>query len=267
MTRTPMERPHVVLSCCLSLDGYLDDTGPDRLILSNADDLDRVDEVRASCDAILVGAGTVRADDPRLAVRSAERRAERVAAGRPPNPLKVTLTHSGLLPPAARMFDVDDSLVFCTSPALARTRATLDGVATVVDGGERITAASMLQRLHEHGVRRLMVEGGGCTLTQFLSSGLVDELHLAIAPLFVGDSRAPRFVRDGCFPWDQRNRAELTDVQRVGDVVVMRYALSARRRHPRADPRGVSDDHNFRISARPPLTSSPPDDFWSSDAP
>ena len=55
-------RPYVLLSCATSADGYLDDARPQRLILSGPADLDRVDEVRAGCDAILVGAGTVRQD-------------------------------------------------------------------------------------------------------------------------------------------------------------------------------------------------------------
>ncbi|MGW3810445.1 RibD family protein, partial [Micromonospora sp. NPDC005113] len=80
--RPALARPYVLLSCATSIDGYIDDASDQRLLLSNADDLDRVDAVRASCDAILVGAGTVRRDDPRLLVRAAERRAERVAGGR-----------------------------------------------------------------------------------------------------------------------------------------------------------------------------------------
>ncbi|NEC29873.1 5-amino-6-(5-phosphoribosylamino)uracil reductase, partial [Streptomyces sp. SID8111] len=86
----------------VSLDGFLDDTGPERLLLSGAADFDRVDEVRASCDAILVGAGTLRADNPRLLVNSAERRAARVADGRPAYPLKVTVSGSGDLDPEAQ---------------------------------------------------------------------------------------------------------------------------------------------------------------------
>ena len=77
-----MNRPHVLLSVATSLDGHIDDASPERLILSGAEDLDRVDVERAAVDAILVGAATIAADDPRLLVRSAERRAERVACGR-----------------------------------------------------------------------------------------------------------------------------------------------------------------------------------------
>ena len=97
-------RPYVVLSCAMSLDGCLDGTGGERLVLSGAADLDRVDAERAAADAILVGAGTIRRDDPRLLVRSAGRQAARAARGLPPQPAGVTVTASGDLDPAARFF-------------------------------------------------------------------------------------------------------------------------------------------------------------------
>jgi 5-amino-6-(5-phosphoribosylamino)uracil reductase len=78
------------------------------------------------------------------------------------------------------------------------------------------------------GVERLMVEGGATIHTQFLTDDLVDELQLTVAPVFVGDSGAPRFVRDGVFPWNPGRRAELVDVRQLGDVVLLRYALSSR---------------------------------------
>jgi 5-amino-6-(5-phosphoribosylamino)uracil reductase len=93
------ERPYVLLSVAASVDGYIDDTTSTRLLLSNDADFDRVDEVRASADAILVGANTIRRDNPRLLVRSAPRRAIRAARGLPENPIKVTLTSSGDLDP------------------------------------------------------------------------------------------------------------------------------------------------------------------------
>ena len=86
------DRPYTVLSVGMSIDGYIDSAGEDRLLLSNAADLDRVDEVRAWSDAIMVGANTVRNDDPRLLVRGADRRRGRLAEGRTPSPAKVTVT-------------------------------------------------------------------------------------------------------------------------------------------------------------------------------
>jgi 5-amino-6-(5-phosphoribosylamino)uracil reductase len=82
--------------------------------------------------------------------------------------------------------------------------------------------------LYDRGVRRLMVEGGGAVHTQFLTADLADELHLVVAPFFVGDSRARRFVGDGRFPWNPDRRATLADVRQIGDVVLLRYALSDR---------------------------------------
>ena len=95
-----VEQPYVLLSCAMSIDGYIHDASETRLLLSNDADFDRVDAERAGCDAILVGAHTVRQDNPRLLVRSADRRAERTARGLPPSPVKVTLTAHGELDPA-----------------------------------------------------------------------------------------------------------------------------------------------------------------------
>jgi len=98
----------------------------------------------------------------------------------------------------------------------------------VVDGGDPVDRRRLSEDLHARGVRRLMVEGGGTVHTQFLTTGLADELQLVVAPLFVGDSRARRFVDDGDFPWNPDRRARLADVCRIGDVVLLRYALSRR---------------------------------------
>ncbi|MGY1739516.1 MULTISPECIES: RibD family protein [unclassified Blastococcus] len=226
------DRPYTLLSCGMSIDGYLDSADAARLHLSNAADFDRVDAERARCDAILVGAGTVRADDPRLLVRSADRRAERVARGLPPSPAKVTLTRRGDLPPTAAFFTLGDcdKLVYCPGAVADAVRARLGGVATVVDTGPApdVDVAAVLEHLSARGVDRVMVEGGGTVLTQFLTADLVDELHLVVAPLFVGDSRAPRLVGDGCFPWNAGHRARLAGVREIGDVVLLRYALSER---------------------------------------
>lgn len=224
------ERPYVLLSCGMSLDGYVDDASDERLLLSNDIDFDRVDDVRAGCDAILVGARTVRLDNPRLLVRSPQRRDARVARGLPPSPMKVTMTGQAELDPGAAFFATGDAekIVYCASGAMATARERLGPVATVVDGGQPVDLCRMIEDLYRRGVARLLVEGGGTVHTQFLTGDLADELHLVVAPFFVGDSRARRFVDDGAFPWHARRRARLADVRQLGDVVLLRYALSAR---------------------------------------
>jgi 5-amino-6-(5-phosphoribosylamino)uracil reductase len=218
-------RPYVLLSCAMSLDGCLDDASARRLVLSGPEDLDRVDAERAGCDAILVGAGTIRRDDPRLLVRSAARRAARVRGGLPPSPVKVTLTRGGDLDPAARFFTEGSAarLVYCATPGLGRTRDRLAAVATVLDAGPSGDLRPVLDDLARRGVRRLMVEGGSTVLAGFLDAGLADELQLAVAPLLVGDARAPRFLGTG-----RPGRARLVEMRPVGDVALLRYALSDR---------------------------------------
>jgi 5-amino-6-(5-phosphoribosylamino)uracil reductase len=225
-----LERPYTLLSCALSLDGYLGSATPRRLELSNDADFDRVDAVRASCDAIFVGAATVRHDNPRLLVRSEARRAERTARGLPATPIKVTVTEKVGLDARADFFATGDTekLVYCTSARVADARSRLGPVATVIDGGQPVEMCTISEDLGDRGVRRLMVEGGGKVHTQFLTNNLADELQLVVAPFFVGDSRAPRFVSDGRFPWNPDRRAKLAEVRQLGDVVLLRYALSPR---------------------------------------
>jgi 5-amino-6-(5-phosphoribosylamino)uracil reductase len=225
-----LDHPYTLLSCALSIDGYLGAPTPRRLELSNDADFDRVDAVRASCDAILVGAATVRNDNPRLLVRSKARRDERVRCGLAPSPIKVTVTERVNLDAGAGFFTTGDTekLVYCASERVAGARSRLGAVATVVDGGQPVEMRRISEDLGARGVRRLMVEGGGKVHTQFLTHNLADELQLVVAPFFVGDSRAPRFVSDGRFPWNPDRPARLAEVRQIGDVVLLRYALSSR---------------------------------------
>ncbi|MBO0889768.1 MAG: RibD family protein [Acidothermales bacterium] len=219
------ERPYVLLSCAVSLDGCLDDTRPARLILSNEQDLDLVDAERASADAILVGATTIRRDDPRLLVRDAARRRERARAGRPASPAKVTVTRSGELDSGARFFAADGTakLVYCYGAPARSLADRLDGRAEVVEADGAGGLGWVLEDLARRGVRRLMVEGGSEVLTALLADALADELRLAIAPVLVGDPAAPRFR-------GVRTRTSLLSVEDVGGMAVLRYRLGTEAR-------------------------------------
>jgi len=224
------DRPYTLLSCSMSIDGYIDGATESRLLLSNDLDFDRVDQVRAGVDAILVGATTVRNDNPRLLVRDPGRRRARLDRGLTEHPVKVTVTQRGRLDPSQRFFADDGSrkLVYASSRVAAALDERLGRLGEVVDAGDPVRMADLSRDLYRRGVRRLMVEGGAAVHTQFLADDLVDELQLVVAPFFVGDSSAPRFVSDGRFPWNVGRRAKLAEVRQIGDVVLLRYALSPR---------------------------------------
>jgi 5-amino-6-(5-phosphoribosylamino)uracil reductase len=224
-----VDRPYTLLSCAMSLDGYIDDRSAKPLRLSSDADLDQVDEVRSTCDAILVGAGTVRADNPALLLRSQARREARIARGLGPDPARIVLSRSGDLDPAARIFAPGAGrVVYVASSAVLNTTQRLGGAAEVVDAGDPLALDRVLADLAVRGIARLLVEGGGSVHTQFLAAGLADELRLSVAPFLVGDSAAPRFVGDGQFPWHPGHRARLVEVAQAGDTAVLRYALSSR---------------------------------------
>jgi len=241
MTPVRASRPYVVLSCAMSVDGYIDDATDRRLLLSNEADFDRVDGERAASDAILVGAHTIRRDDPRLLVRSEARREDRARRGLAPSPAKATVTASGELSRDCQFFSAGGAdiarLVYCPAgiaAGLARRFEGLPGV-EVIGIGQRVGLAAMLADLVDRGVGRLLAEGGTRIHTQLLAEGLVDEMHLVVAPFFVGGSGAPRFVSDARFPFDAAHRMTLADVRHVEDVALLRYVI------PAHEPAGASE--------------------------
>lgn len=216
-------RPYVLLSCAMSIDGYIDDTSPQRLLLSNEADFDRVDQVRAESDAILIGSTTLRRDNPRLIVNSPARRKAREDRGLPPYPLKVTMTTSGDLDASYKFWHHGgDKLVYCPDLVVDKVRDRLGDLAEVTGLGDAVDFGRMLDDLGARGIRQLMVEGGSTIHTQFLTAGLADEIQLAIATFFVGDTAAPKFVMPGVFPQDSGHRMLLAETRSVGDVALLR---------------------------------------------
>ena len=208
----------VILSAAISLDGYLDDLSPERLKLSSDEDWAEVKKLRARCDAILVGAETVRKDNPSLVIRDARLRDERISQGMKPDITKITITRKGNLSPASKFFTegAGSKIIFTCQP----TDPALERAAEIITM-PRITAKEICTELESRGYRTLMVEGGSMILSMFLSEGIVDEFRLAIAPFFVGEEGAPRLVQPGHFIWNAQNRLKPSGIELLGDTTVI----------------------------------------------
>ena len=218
----------VTLSAAVSVDGYIDDVGSERLLLSNAEDFAAIDRLRAEHDAILVGAGTLRADNPRLTIRDPNLREARRARGWSLDPVKITLT-KGDLNPSLRFFTEGEGCkwVYAPTSAVDRLQTRLQATAEVRAGGpSEVDLNVMLHDLERRGIQTLMVEGGTTVSGWFLRENRVHRLRLAVAPFFVGQHEAPRWVGPGRFPFDLNRRMKLQKLEALGDVSVLHYELN-----------------------------------------
>jgi riboflavin-specific deaminase-like protein len=180
-------RPTLVIGqLAQSLDGRIaTETGASHYV-SGPEDIERLHRLRAIVDAVVVGAGTVSADDPRLTVREAEGE----------NPVRVVIDPEARLDPQRRVFldgEARTVLVRRAPPDMTRARSLGDEVAVPSRGEGLLDLAELLEALRAQGLRRILVEGGGITVSRFLEAGLLDRLHVTVAPMLIGSGR-PSFT-------------------------------------------------------------------------
>ncbi len=206
----------VTVSVAMSLDGCIDDASDRRLVLSSPEDLAAVHALRARSHAILVGAGTIRKDDPALNVRGIAGACQ---------PAKITVTQSGILYSSRRFFaeGTGAKLVYAPSTLRGALDAKLSAVAEVVALAPGFGLVEVLQDAAGRGFQRILIEGGSHILQQCFSQGLVDCLRLAIAPCVIGDPKAPRFLAPGSYPQNHGQALHLQSVERLGETAVMTY--------------------------------------------
>ncbi len=181
----------VTLSFATTADGFLDDASSQRLMISTPEDWAAVGRLRAGCDAILVGAETLRRDDPALLLRDESARRRRLTTGLRPDWTKVTLTASGRLDPSLRFFTEGDAdrFVFSTHDLPA-----LHDRAAVIASDEPLTARRIVTELEKRGIGHLLVEGGAHVLQMFLDEGMADTVRAAVNPaLTLGDAGYAQF--------------------------------------------------------------------------
>jgi 2,5-diamino-6-(ribosylamino)-4(3H)-pyrimidinone 5'-phosphate reductase len=222
---------HVVVNAATSVDGKLSTREREQVAISGPADFERVDRLRAESDAVMVGVGTVLADDPSLTVPAAqrERRAERGAA---PNPARVVADSRARTPTEADVLDDEAATyVLVAETAAAADVAGLEraGATVLETAGERVDLAAAFEALAAEGVESLMVEGGGELIASLFAVGLVDELSVYVGSTVIGGRDAPTLA-DGEGFTERFVDLDLENVRRLDDGVLLEYAVSGRGR-------------------------------------
>jgi 2,5-diamino-6-(ribosylamino)-4(3H)-pyrimidinone 5'-phosphate reductase len=221
-----VHRPFVVINVAATLDGKIDTFERRGAPISSEADRERVDRLRASVDAVMVGGRTLHDEDPRLTVKSEALRADRVARGEPPNPAKVSITSHLDFRPESRFLASGPARIILFVPR-GRARGALPEVEVYETPAEgRVDLKATMEKLHELGIRRVLVEGGGSLNFELLRLGLVDEVQVFIAPLILGGASSPTLADGAGLPRDLGIRLTRLTIDATEDGgVLVRYRV------------------------------------------
>lgn len=218
--------PYVILNAAMTLDGKIaTQTGSSNI--SGPDDLKRVHEIRKDCDAIMVGIGTVIADDPRLTVH-------KIDANPDDNPVRVVVDSKCRTPIDARITNSDAKTILACANGYKDDFIASEkyetfkqrGVKFFWSGDKRVDLTALMSYLHEEGIETLMLEGGATLNFSMIKSGLIDEIRICIAPMVVGGANAKTFFDgDGFDTMDEAVKLELTDSYSLGKDLILTYKV------------------------------------------
>jgi len=220
---------YVQVNAAVSVDGKLSTRRREQVRISGSADFDRVDEIRAASDAVAVGVGTVLADDPRLGLDNEARRAHRRETGRPAEPTRVVFDSRARTPSDARVFAGDAETVVVVSRTASepdRERLRTAGATVVVAGDEQTALPAATAALDDHGIDRLMIEGGGELIFSAFAADIVDELTVYVGSVVIGGRDAPTLADgEGFLDSEAFASLELDAVDRLDDGVVLSYTV------------------------------------------
>ena len=218
---------NVVVNAAVSADGKLSSRRRDQIRISGPADFARVDRLRADSDAVVVGVGTVLADDPSLTVKDNDLVADRLERGEPRHPVRVVADSLARTPLDATVLDdAADTIVLVSDAAPVERRAALtDAGATLVTAGdERVDLLRAFATLQDEGIEQVMVEGGGELIFSLFECGLVDELSLFVGPQVIGGRDAPTLA-DGDGFVEAFPQLTLATVTQLDDGVVLEWTI------------------------------------------
>ena len=223
-------RPYITINVAMSADGKIDTVARGGAKISSPDDWKRVDRLRADHDAIMVGGRTLLEEDPRLTVKSSTLQAERMNRGLAANPVKVGIVSEAILPVESRFITHGSGrvIIFTTNrtSSVQIEQLRKQGVEVYAAEGQKVNLLNAMEKLWEIGITSILVEGGGTLNAALIQLGLVDEIHIYIAPVIFGGSGAPTLA-DGV-GLTQKNAVQL-EIQSIDTLddggVILRYRM------------------------------------------
>ena len=223
-----MNRPYTFINVAMTADGKIDTFERKGSAISSKQDKERVDQLRALADGILVGGKTLLEEQPKLTVKSEALREGRIQRGMSPNPVKVGVATVADIPPDSDFIKAGPAqvVIFTTSQTSITKLESLRslGVEVFVDDTPRVDLNKMMLTLKRIGVGHLMVEGGGTMNFELMRLGLVDELTMYVAPMIFGGASAPTLADGLGVPRDAAIGMKLIDVEKWKDGgVFLRY--------------------------------------------
>ena len=203
-------RPFIHVNCAMSADGKIAGTDRRQVSISSDEDKTRVKTLRKKYDSILVGVGTVIADDPHLTVKS---------LSYDENPIRIVLDPNGRTPDNALVVNSSAPTVIVTTKDCTKTWNDVN----IIRSGKNIDLSDVLDRLTAQGIESILVEGGGETIASFFREGFVDRYTVFVGSLIIGGRSAPTPVDGKGWVDTGGMRLSLKDVTMLGDGVLLTY--------------------------------------------
>jgi 2,5-diamino-6-(ribosylamino)-4(3H)-pyrimidinone 5'-phosphate reductase len=229
MPKTISMRPYVTVNFAMSADGKMSTTERRQVKISGPADFLRVDRLKAESDAIMVGIGTVLADDPSLTVKSEDLRRQRTSLGKEENPVRVVVDSKGRTPHDASVLRKGPGkrVIGCAKAAdVAATGRLAQFADIMVAGDDKVDLDGLLGGLYRMGIATLMVEGGGTLLWSLFEKGLVDEMFQFVGNIVIGGSKSPTPADGRGFLLEsQFTRMELISVAPLDEGVLLHWRV------------------------------------------
>lgn len=220
-------RPFVFINSAMSADGKISTVAREQVRISGKEDLQRVDGLKAEADAVMVGVGTVLADDPKLTIKSAALKRRRVAQGRSEDPLRIVVDSNARTPVTAAILGPNALVAVAQRAPRDRVEALNKKAEVLAVGKSKVDLAMLLTKLKNRGVNSLLVEGGATLNFALLELGLVDEVCTYVGDIIIGGSAAPTLA-DGAGLTSHFINLKLKEASRLGKGVLIRWAVLGR---------------------------------------